>query len=150
MVKPILRRAFIQERNVAYPVAYRHGEDSHFYTQALLEGARFGLIPEAYYLYTATVGPLSGKKSSFSQTKVDFFKKAQSCLDLLKAYRMRLSPKSQQLLMQRYQRNLSLHGFQLLKRCNFGSLVVFICKYPHTVAGIPIAILRKVWRKISA
>jgi succinoglycan biosynthesis protein ExoO len=57
-LKPILRRAFLRERHIAYDERLRTSEDLLLYLTLLLEGARTRMIDEALYVYT--VGPAEG------------------------------------------------------------------------------------------
>jgi succinoglycan biosynthesis protein ExoO len=50
-VKPLFRRAFLSEKNLWYGEDVQCSQDTVFYTRCLMHGARFILIPEAYYTY---------------------------------------------------------------------------------------------------
>jgi succinoglycan biosynthesis protein ExoO len=67
-LKPIMRKAFLERISLKYDVDLRHGEDYLLYTLALVNKARFRLIPSAGYIYTMPSGPRSGQKSPFSRT----------------------------------------------------------------------------------
>src|SRR6185437_13753336 len=49
-LKPLMRRAFLQEHHLAYDESLRLGEDFVIYAQALARGARFRLIPPCGYV----------------------------------------------------------------------------------------------------
>jgi succinoglycan biosynthesis protein ExoO len=72
LLKPIVRRNFLQATGVRYRGDVRHGEDFIFYLNALVLRAKFAVFPEAHYIYTQRVGSLSGKHSTLTRTKVDF------------------------------------------------------------------------------
>jgi succinoglycan biosynthesis protein ExoO len=59
LLKPIFRRAFLQEHGLRYPLKSRHGEDFLFLADAFLHGARYALVREAGYLYTGRSSNLS-------------------------------------------------------------------------------------------
>jgi len=51
-LKPIMRRAFLNAHRLRYDETVRCAEDWLLYARALLRGARFTIIPDAYYFYT--------------------------------------------------------------------------------------------------
>lgn len=65
LLKPMFRRAFLNERNLRYPVYSRHGEDFLFMMDILLTGGVYVLNREPFYLYTA-------RSSGHSRTLVDY------------------------------------------------------------------------------
>lgn len=71
LLKPILRRSFVEAARLRYPEDIRHGEDFIFYLTALVHRAKFAVFPEAHYVYTQRLGSVSGKHSSLTRTKVD-------------------------------------------------------------------------------
>lgn len=150
IIKPIFRRSFLQDRNIRYPTKFRHGEDSHFYTLVFLAGAQVGFVPEAYYLYTATVGPVSRKRSVFSQTKVDFFKKAQSCFEIQERFGSKLPPSTRKLLLQRGKRNQALHALQLIKAFRIVDFCSYALHYPDILAQAMGIAIQKIFRKIRS
>jgi succinoglycan biosynthesis protein ExoO len=65
LLKPIFRRAFLQEHGLRYPLSSRHGEDFLFMVDAFLHGARYALVREAGYLYT-------GRSSNLSRSTLNY------------------------------------------------------------------------------
>lgn len=53
-LKPLMRRRFLDERDLRYAEDLRFAEDLNFYARALFCGARFLLYPESHYLYRQT------------------------------------------------------------------------------------------------
>jgi succinoglycan biosynthesis protein ExoO len=51
LLQPLLRRAFLAERDLRYDEQLRVTEDFYLYVQLLAAGARWVQLPEAYYLY---------------------------------------------------------------------------------------------------
>jgi len=92
-IKPVFRRAFIQEMGLTYPTQYRHAEDFFLLSSLLLEGAEFWLLPVPGYVYTLRIGAVSGKRSPFSSSAPDLNNIAASCDELIRAYREVLTPK---------------------------------------------------------
>jgi len=58
-IKPLMRRAFLEEHDLRYRVAFSVSEDFDLYTRCLLHGARLFYIPDALYLYTHQTSSLS-------------------------------------------------------------------------------------------
>lgn len=59
-LKPLIRRAFLQEHHLAYDESLRLGEDFVLYAQALVQGARFRLIPASGYVAVERPASISG------------------------------------------------------------------------------------------
>ena len=68
LLKPLIRRGFLATTGVRYSQQIRHGEDFVFYLHALIAGARFGVMPDAHYLYTERTGSISRSASMWSRT----------------------------------------------------------------------------------
>ena len=51
LLKPIIRRDFIDRYAIRYDSETPYGEDFLFYVECLIRGAKFVLVPEAYYFY---------------------------------------------------------------------------------------------------
>lgn len=71
LLKPILRRSFVEQHGLRYREDIRHGEDFIFYLTALVHRARFAVFPEAHYVYTQRLGSLSRKHSTLTRTRVN-------------------------------------------------------------------------------
>jgi succinoglycan biosynthesis protein ExoO len=54
--KPLIRRAFLDAKQIRYPTTIRIGEDYAFYMEVLLKGGRFALLPEPLYSYRVRPG----------------------------------------------------------------------------------------------
>jgi succinoglycan biosynthesis protein ExoU len=62
-VKPLMRRAFLEEHSLRYDETVRLGEDYLLYARALAEGARFRLVPPAGYIALLRSDSLSARHS---------------------------------------------------------------------------------------
>ncbi len=51
--KPLFKRDFLVKHGIEYDEPIRMGQDHLFYLKCLVSGARFFLLPEAYYFYRA-------------------------------------------------------------------------------------------------
>ncbi|MEL6517226.1 MAG: glycosyltransferase family 2 protein [Pseudomonadota bacterium] len=63
-LKPLMRRAFLEENKLRYDTIMRLGEDYDLYVRALLKGARFQLSHRVGYAARVRAGSLSGVHST--------------------------------------------------------------------------------------
>ncbi len=68
LLKPIIKRRFLERHGLGYRDDLRFGEDFRFYVDIFAAGAQGVLISDAYYIYTMPHGPRSGQRSSASRT----------------------------------------------------------------------------------
>ena len=85
LLKPIFRRAFLQEHGLRYPLKTRHGEDFLFMCEVLLHGARCALCRRAGYLYTSA-------DANLSRTVRDYRLMFQHTMQLLRDPRITADP----------------------------------------------------------
>lgn len=62
-IKPLMRRAFLDEHHIRYRADMRLGEDYELYARALAAGARLLLLPAQGYVAVVRAGSLSGQHS---------------------------------------------------------------------------------------
>jgi glycosyltransferase involved in cell wall biosynthesis len=62
--KPIIRRAFLEGRGLRYAEDIRSGEDLLLYGECLGAGARFGVMPDALYIYSIRRNSVSRSKGA--------------------------------------------------------------------------------------
>jgi glycosyltransferase involved in cell wall biosynthesis len=74
VVQPLMRRAFLEKANLRYDEAIHVGEDLLLYGQALLAGARFGLMSDALYIYNIRQTSLSRSRESWLPGFIDLSK----------------------------------------------------------------------------
>jgi len=72
ILKPVIRKAFLDEHRISYVETARYGEDMLLLAELLLAGARALLIPDPLYIYTTRVGDLSGTVSPHSKSTPRF------------------------------------------------------------------------------
>lgn len=111
LMKPIYRSAFLSRSGLRYKSQFRHGEDSHLYSEILAKRAKAEISTKAFYIYTPTIGPVSGKISANTRTRIDYVKKAQSCSDFLAEYGTLLTSTERKLVESRRSRMLELDRF---------------------------------------
>jgi succinoglycan biosynthesis protein ExoO len=85
LLKPIFRRAFLQEHGLRYPLSSRHGEDYLFMVDAFAQGARYALVREAGYLYTS-------RSSNLSRTTINYHLMYEHTKALIGDRRIRSNP----------------------------------------------------------
>ena len=135
LLKPIFKRRFVLEKNIRYPGDVRHAEDFEFYLRALQAGAKVILIPNALYLYTQRLGPISGLQSSQSQTTPDYRGIALRTRRIAQEDTFRHQPDLAALL---YQRADAADGLAVehelhrhIRNGQYGRLVWRVLKYPR-------------------
>lgn len=62
-LKPVMRRGFMKEHNLAYAEECRLGEDFLFYAEALMRGAVYSVVPHCGYAALVRENSLSGRHS---------------------------------------------------------------------------------------
>jgi glycosyltransferase involved in cell wall biosynthesis len=62
LLKPLVRRAFVQEHGVRYDGSLPVGSDFCFFVDLALAGARWTQVPDAYYLYRRRAGSVTGDR----------------------------------------------------------------------------------------
>lgn len=62
-LKPVMRRGFMREHNLAYAEECRLGEDFLFYVDALIRGAVYKVVPQCGYAALVRENSLSGRHS---------------------------------------------------------------------------------------
>lgn len=72
LLKPVFHHSLRTRGLLHYPEGLRHGEDCAMYVAMTREGAAFGLLHEAHYLFSTRIGAVSGTRSPGSVTDVDY------------------------------------------------------------------------------
>lgn len=72
ILKPVIRRSFLEAHGLGYNEAVRYGEDALFLAEMLIAGARAALIPDALYIYTTRIGDQSKAPSPHSRSTPRF------------------------------------------------------------------------------
>lgn len=73
-VKPLMRRAFLENAGIFYDEEIRVGEDLLLYGEALLAGAQFGLMDDALYVYSIRRTSLSRSRALWLPGFIDLSK----------------------------------------------------------------------------
>jgi succinoglycan biosynthesis protein ExoO len=95
LLKPVFRRAFLDDHNLRYAIHSRHGEDFLLMLDVFLAGGRYFLARTPGYLYT-------NRSSGFSRTIVDYDTMAAHTATLIDDQRVRSDKRLTALLVHRY------------------------------------------------
>jgi succinoglycan biosynthesis protein ExoO len=71
LLKPIIKRAFIERHGLSYEPTLRIAQDFHLYFEILAAGARWVQLPQGYYLYYKHAGAISKDKLQLWQNTID-------------------------------------------------------------------------------
>jgi len=69
-VKPMLRRAFLDQHRLRYDTRNRFGEDYMFYVACLMRGARFWMTSEPMYRYCVAEGSLTEAQTAADLARI--------------------------------------------------------------------------------
>jgi succinoglycan biosynthesis protein ExoO len=89
--KPFIKVDFLKKNAVHYWQHYKTNEDYILIADLMMAGARFFIIPEAYYVYRYQTSPTTKEISPHSHAVESFLSIAESCNNLLSKYGSRLS-----------------------------------------------------------
>lgn len=109
-LKPVMRRGFMEEHNLAYAEECRLGEDFLFYAEALMRGAIYTVVPQCGYAALVRENSLSGRHS-LEDLRALHARELRICRD------PNLVPVEQKLLKQRARSTLRrIHHREVLAR----------------------------------
>ena len=92
LLKPMVRRSFLLERQIQYDTNIRFAEDFHFFLRVLLEGGRGILLSEPLYIYTLPQSLANGVQSRGSRTAPNLADRVWIADDLIERYSGSASP----------------------------------------------------------
>jgi len=105
LLKPLLRRTYLNRTGLRYDEATRYGEDVQFYAELLFNGARAWVSSQPLYVYTTRVGEISKKSNKFSRSMPRF--------DLMAEVNDRFSEKYPDQIDARFRRSLQKRSVRL-------------------------------------
>lgn len=133
LMKPLIKRQALVERNIRYQ-ELRYVEDVYFYAELLVMGVKAVMIPEAYYVYTSTVGPLSRQRSRSTHTITAPDIRIHIANDLLSKYSNRLTAAERSEILQYRTRGrklkMSRHITALRENGRIFELALFAARHP--------------------
>jgi len=116
IIKPIIRRDFLTRHALRYDPACSIGEDFDLHIRCLLEGAKFGLVPQALYVYTLPYSVYSSTRSPNTRTRFNLQPVLDNVDQLLTRYADTLDPDVRQALIRCKDGSRGLEQFEEFKR----------------------------------
>jgi succinoglycan biosynthesis protein ExoO len=145
LLKPMFRRSFVQRHGIVYDTRYRLGEDFLFYLNCMLNGAKFYLTGDEYYVYRRRPDSLSQAGSAA------FLALASMCDEILETRRDALDPASVERLKHRRREsrklgmNIQLKEIKALRRNrDYRGVLNYLARNP--AAGIYLLTTGVLWR----
>ncbi len=92
LLKPIVRRDFVERIGLRYRVEFRYGEDFLFYAELFLNGARGRILSEPGYTYVLPISEVDGARSDRSRTSMQASELVRVGDHLLATFADRLAP----------------------------------------------------------
>jgi hypothetical protein len=86
IMKPVVRKEFLQTHRIMYDANHRTGEDFIFLADIILSGARTLVVPGAYYVYVDRLSPTTRKISPHSRSAHDPNSFVRGCDEILQRY----------------------------------------------------------------
>ena len=86
MMKPVVRKEFLQTHRIMYDASHRTGEDFIFLAEIILSGARALVVPGAYYVYVHRLSPTTRKISPHSRSGHNPNLIIRGCDEILQRY----------------------------------------------------------------
>jgi succinoglycan biosynthesis protein ExoO len=134
LMKPLILRKAILERNIRYDETLRYAEDLHFYARLMITGVRAVLLAEAYYLYTSPVGFLSKQRSRSSRTVSNVEARLRISDELIARYGDRLTARARSEISafrKRAERRIKFERITALRLSRqYGRLSFVVLRYP--------------------
>lgn len=111
LLKPIMRRSFLNENNIRYDVRYKIGEDLLLYMMTIVHGAKMVITGDSYYIYHRRVGSISRDGSKTFEMLADMVDDIiEDCSGVLDNYQVsKLKARKSGLLRVVYWRELRAH-----------------------------------------
>ncbi len=148
LVQPVFNSSLISGGQLVYPETLRHAEDCELYISLTRSGLRFGLLREAYYLFSTRIGAISRTFSPGSVTRVDYLSIAHQAKVMRADFFASgdLDSELEKLLVDREQRALLAnrrYGWSVLRMGEFGRLFSWLRQNPRNLVALMKIILAK-------
>lgn len=141
LLKPVFSRRLLTEGLLRYPESIRHAEDCALYVSLVRSGLKFGLLREAYYIFSTRIGAISGAFSPGSVTQVDYLSIAQQARNMKTEFSAagELDRELEGLLDAREARALLAnrrYGWSVLRMREFGRLYNWLRQNPGNLISL--------------
>lgn len=145
LLKPMFRRKLALDGLWVYG-SERHGEDFGLYARILASGVPFFLVEEAYYLFSARIGEISGKVSPGSTTQVDYRGIARQARKMVQSHR---TDKNILALLDARVRNAMLanraYGWTMLRKGEWARFSRWLVQHPGNILALAGIIMTKLY-----
>ena len=151
-IKPVIKRSFLETHAIRYLEKFRFNEDMLFLMEIICSGAKVGITPEPYYIYTMPVGPLSGKKSSNQKSKSNTYLIIEAMNIILNKYSVHLTRKQVFTLKKRlrtYKSHLVVEKVKDLRNKNKTKAVLLALTSPYIWRYFINKIIIKIMMKVN-
>ena len=148
LLQPVFKAGLISDGRLLYPETLRHAEDCELYISLTRSGLRFGLLREAYYLFSTRIGAISRRFSPGSVTRVDYLSIAQRAKVMRADFLASgdLDSELEKLLIEREQRALLAnrrYGWSVMRMGEFSRLLSWLRQNPTNFVALVKIIMAK-------
>jgi len=148
-LKPVLRRAFVEDIRLHYDETLRNGEDFHLRAEFLAQGGALWFTPEPGYLYTRRGGSVSARLDPSHARAL-----ALADRNFGLRHGARLSGTARDLLRQRRRNLADLSGAEraitALRDGHFGTAAGVLIQRPRTALRVLRQVGEGLWRRFRA
>jgi succinoglycan biosynthesis protein ExoO len=152
ILKPLVRRTFLQAHAIAYNPSHRLGQDFIFLAEIILNGGKAVIVPEAYYVYVRRISPTTRKVSPHSRSGFDYGMIVRGCDELLQKYGAIMTPAARQALKRRRYLFQTRLIFQRMltefDKKNLSRVAVIFLKQPMIFVFLVSAAMRRLRTKL--
>jgi succinoglycan biosynthesis protein ExoO len=154
LLKPLMRRSFIEAKNIYYHEELHQGQGDDFvlYANLLFNGAKAVVTSDAYYLYSLPTAP-SGK-SPHTRSKHNFHRILEAHDELAEKYKDRIDPALAAVMAERRNTVKLVHQANVAKQHRIAKeylqYAVYVGTKPDLVRGLFFRSLHKIQNRLAA
>jgi len=138
LLKPLIRRRFVEDHDVYYDEAIRYAEDFDYYARLLLNGAILWVTSNPLYVYTTKAGEFSKQENPFSKSVPRFDLVAANNARLMEVYGHKMDAGFRQIVVRRGQRLMAIHranyARQIRQSGNLAAYALFVLRHPDLLS----------------
>jgi succinoglycan biosynthesis protein ExoO len=153
LLKPLMRRSFIEAKNIYYHEELHQGQGDDFvlYANLLFNGAKAVVTSDAYYLYSLPTAP-SGK-SPHTRSKHNFHRILEAHDELAEKYKDRIDPELAKVMTERRNVVKLVHQANVAKQHRIAKeylqYALYVGTKPDLVRGLFFRSLHKVQARLT-
>ena len=125
ILKPMMRRAFLSDKELRYDESLRSGEDFILYAEMIFNGAHAILTSQAFYIYSTRVGAISNAASPASRSAHRFDLMVEAQDGLAERYKSKMTPSISKAMRECRQRLHVIHLANVARNLRRNSVVQF-------------------------